>query len=1512
MFVNNELKEHLLRSSTIKSQAKIIAEWNLNYADNLAKVGNYRHRPLEGVAAKYGTVPSFYDPLDEGYFYTDATFSDVLLDGGVDETDSPVLLKTRKEKENLYYSLEDCFGRFRPRSGINKIRYGITEYVHHSNPDMALRPRYYMSDKTDKFKYWTSYRLENGIEYGIANASPLGQNHINDAAPFVVYSSPVAANRLVFKMQTNVGSSDQSPLFNLAGQISDPLYGFNNQTTPSEWRVDVLVNNEWKTVKKFETNSLRKNGNSIIGPDGYVELGYGLVVPEKYENIFKDNGELASEAALPVFANSGDAFLIKTSSSDVGKYYIWTVGGYEQFIPEYGWLLLDEGMEFNTPVVTNLGNPESYYNPANLATSYREFEYIQGIRLVVSRMNKFSSVFDLIEMSPRLVADISDITQSFSISKIASDLGNVGLPVGQLLASIGTLEIFDTEQAFADGNPLSLVPFSSFKNMKISFYDQIFQNDLVYTVPIKTMYADDFPEVNSSTRAVSVALRDLYSYFESVNAPQLFLTNVSTSYAISCLLDSIGFTNYEFKRVSGEVDDIIPFFFVDSNQSIAEVLQNIAVSSQSAMFFDEYNNFIVMSKNYMMPSEEQRSTDLGLIGSDDFIQDGIVENANAEFNIANIIDISSQEDSVFNDGKILFTTRYIQKSQASTKQAYMLDSEKTWIYKPVLLWQAVGEESAKSQNEQTSTQNSYALTAIPLKSNLSEELPQVVNGQVINNIVDFGEAVYWLGRYNGYFYANGEIIRYDAIEYSIPGVIDSVWIKSTQDYQDYFSKITFKGKMYPTGRVRIFAEPNYKVIDGVTVLQPGAVAKHGRAQFGTKIVKHTAGIDSSWTDGSRIKGIGMNSKFLFDVIEGDEPNSVLTLNTEVAEKRNNILTNKALLKSLYEDISFLNLYLLDNPDDGPTISQINAIQQQIDALTVSINQDMEDVFIALNDSVKYYSVSDANSQAKRAQVTGKIKNFLSYSYANEADNTSSLSTGSEMVQASALVLDGAGSADPEFAPINQLTYVYSSVTPNNSGVKTVDNRFTHFGTRMRILGKIGSTESQQEAFGAMSYLTIEPDNPEDRPNIAGGSGGVAGLLNASTGEGYYFEIAALDSENVEEFKFGNTFFYKVVSSGENGSVLPQLLWRGVSQVVVDSGDFVGQSRIFAQDTQTVYDLAFEYADNVDGTRTFYLYLNGTQIGTVTDTTPIVAGNSTALFIRGTSKCMFENVYALSHNYGQNPSLKLSPVIASAFGTESVTINESFSKYAISGLVQSTYLSGVSSSEDPKYNIYYDEFGTIMREAAYLNVRYDKAYPSLYSKIAASPTKLKGYNVSSYYGGAYGAEFLVFNATDTVIVLDSSTDTPLQIQGITFTQNSENELTVDEYFNKNSDLSSPVVNNGIVVTPILTFKERYQEIKNTRISYGKKEFVISAPYIQSRDSAMSLMAWLSDKVMRPRKSVGAQIFPMPILQLGDIIEIDYVSGNSYQAGQPGDRFVVYQIDYSRGVDGTNMEVYLSEV
>lgn len=1518
MFQDDRLRNHLTTSSTVKSNALVIAEWNLNDIDNVAKIGNYRFRPLDGVTSKYGSLVSSYDPLDEGNFYTGATNSDVVLDGGIDETSTPTLLKQTKEKERLLYSLEECIGRFRPRSGINKVRYGITPYLHHSHPDMAQRPRYYMADKQDRFKYWSSYRVENGVEYGIANVKNNNENIINDAAPFIIYNSNVAANRIVIKMQTNVGTVDLSPFSSINGQMDDPFFGYQNQTTPSEWQVDILVNNRWETIKKFVPNSLRPDGSPIIGPDGYVELQYGLIAPDEFKDTFIYNGVLSSETALPLQSANGDAYLIKSSDDDKGVLAIRNNLNWDTFVPRYGWYLANHSINLESNFVTNLANPDSYNNNIS-GVQYREFQYISGVRVAVSKMNKYNSTFDVIEISPRLVADISDMTESFNISKIASDLGTTGLPVGQLLASTGSIDIFDPEQAFLESSPSSIIPLESFKNMQIKFYDVITNNDGVHYVPLKTLYVESFPQFNPNTRTVSISLRDLYFYFESLSSPSLMMTNVSLSYAVSTLLDNIGFSNYVFKRLENEPEEIIPFFYTDPDSSLAQTLQDLAISTQSSMFFDEYNNFVVMSKNYMVPSASQRPTDITLYGGKDFVSNGVYRNQTTNDALANIEDISVQPDAVYNDGKINYSVKYIQKSESKATQSYMLDFQKSWVYKPVTLWKAAGSDRLRAVNEQKATSNSLTLTAIPLKSSLSSAVPFVSNGQIVNNVIDFGEAIALHDKYNGYFYANGEVIRFDAVEFSITGLVAPVWISSLDEYQNYFSKLPFAGKIYATGRIRIFAEPSYKTINGQTVLANGPVIKHGRGQFGTQITEHPAGINPKWTNGSSIRGLGMNSKFIFDVSVNDELVSVAALSPEDASRRQEIIQKKAAVKTLREEINSLNKQLLITPGNAEIISNIAAINELILAAEEDVSTAMNTLSTNLQKTVRFMNTDEANAQSKKTTVSGKIRNFMSSSYFTENANVSSKTLESQMTQASALIMDGAASSNTAYPPINHITYVYNSVPSTSGEASTTSSLYTHFGTRMRVVGKIlpGSNNSQ-EANGSMSYLSVDTDNPESNPVISGGSGGISGLLNPETGDGYYFEIVALDADNVEDYGAANMFFYKIISnapatnSQDSKYSMPELLWRGQSSITVDSGDFLGQNRVFAEEDATVYDIAFEYADNVDGTRTFYLYFNGAQIGTAVDSSPISPGNATALFVRGTSKCMFENVYALAHNYASNPSLKLSPVINSAFGTSNVNINESFSKYAISGLVQSTYLANISSGQPPKYNIYYDEFGTIMREAAYFDVKYTEAYPALYSRITPTVSKLKSYVVSSYFGGSYNADFLVFNATDTLLDINTGKAASLEIQGITFTQDSQNELSVDEFFNEKSKMSDPEISNGIVVTSPSLFKQQYQEIKNNRIMYGRNEFTIDARYIQSRDAANSLMLWLSNKIMKPRKSLGVLIFPNPMIQLGDIVSVDYSVDGVSQIGYGSNRFVVYHIEYSRSIDGPQMEIFLSEV
>ncbi len=1436
MFVNEALKTHLETSATVRLQSLVLAEWNMNMPDNIFKLGNYRYRPFDNTS-QYFTLPNDFDQLDAGNFFTGATDADVAIDGGFTNSNTPQIFTSTKDKMKMIYSLEDCLKPFRPRSGINKPLYFNNRFIANSGASMAQRPRYYMPSRYDEFKYWTSYRTENNIERGIAKNISNSLYYIDDAVPFVVYKNNVPTNRIVVKMQTNVGDVDLGPFTTATTSITDPLFGTLNKTTPSRWKVQYLKENSWVDAYSFTENDTRSSGEPIIDTDGYVELEYGLIIPEEYQGSFIFASTLSSDVLLPEISIEGYAYLVIENEGDRGTFHIWTNGGYATFTPQYGWQLGSEEVANNTNFVTDLTSPDSFDNDISGDLTYREFQYIRGIRIVVDTMNKFDSTFDLIEMSPRLVVDISDKVVDFKITKTLSDIGITSLPVGQLLASNGAISLFDDDQAFNENNTSSIVADYIRKNIKFNFYEIILNVDgFDYYVPIKTLYSEGFPQADVTAGTISINLRDFFFFLESMPAPRLLTTQTSLSYAITTILDYIGFTNYTFRRVTGESDPIIPYFFVAPDQNVAQVLNQLALATQTAMFFDEYNNFVVMSKDYLMPTEAQRSTDFILSGSNNQTDSGVIENATSG-NLPNILSIASQDKKIYNDGKINYTTRYIQRSYGSIRQSSMVDQNKTWIYKPSLLWEVSGTDNTKTINEVASKQGSYVLGAMPLNSILSSAVPTVVNHAVTNNIIDLGENIYWLTRYNGYLYSNGEIIRYDAAEFNVTGT-GNVWISSNQEYQKYFASIPFNGKIYPTGLIRIYSTPYYETVDGLTRLQNGAMLDHGRGQFGTTVTEHTAGISDYWSNNEYVRGCNMQAGFMFTT-------------------------------QLDEDVTY--------PATTTGAAGVD------------------------------------NALARQTTRNGVIKNFMANNYLTETQVNNLKSTETGTIQSSALIMNGPSFKTTD-VPLNFVSYVY----------KSLNNAYKHFGTRMRIVGKIeNNTSRTQTPIGSTTYYQASGTQPDQNVNIGGGSGGLAVLLNPETNNGYYFEIIALTEDNINSYlklntkgeaekSINNIVFYKVKKDSSNNNAIPIKLWGGLSKILVDDGRFTGQYRMSGEDNPTVYDLSVEYQD-LGKIRRFYLYINNKLIRVVDDTDPLPIYNNMALFTRGSSRVMFENIYALSENYSQNSVFTVGETLSSALSDTKINANESFRKYAMSGIIQSTYLSGISAQEPPKYNMYFEEFGTLMRECAYFDVKYDRAYPALYAQLSPTFNRIKGYTTSGFKADSYGAEFLIFNATDKALSLDETTGNFLRIQGITFTQDTTHELTVDEYFKKRGNLSDPEFKGDTLAYSPLVEKSKYDEIRQSRMIYGKNEFSIDSMYVQTPDDAEALMGWIINKIMHPKKSVGVNLFSIPTLQLGDIVTIDYKdSTNLDLVASDTSRFVVYNIEYSRGTDGPSMTAYLSEV
>jgi hypothetical protein len=473
-----------------------------------------------------------------------------------------------------------------------------------------------------------------------------------------------------------------------------------------------------------------------------------------------------------------------------------------------------------------------------------------------------------------------------------------------------------------------------------------------------------------------------------------------------------------------------------------------------------------------------------------------------------------------------------------------------------------------------------------------------------------------------------------------------------------------------------------------------------------------------------------------------------------------------------------------------------------------------------------------------------------------------------------------------------------------------------FGARVRLLGTRQETEMENVQKLAGSYPLYTSKNLKS--SINGESGGI-GILTNANGEGYYYEIVALNyvdskkNDGSNDFVAANSIevdtliFYRM--NLVDGILKPTVLFSDFRNILVDSGKFAGKVKGVKDSIEdSVYDIALKVNKINNKDWRISIYFNGAMLGLVQDKAPITNGISQniSLFTRGSSQIMFNDVYAIKTMTKKPASVEVSA--SSEIFNGNKTSNLSYSQYSLSPLVMTGFLSSLSPSEVPENNIYYEEFGTVMRECAYLNVKFDKVYPALRSKIAPQVSQIAAYLITGYNSTPYRAEFLVFNTTDFSLGLGDGEEynTILNIVGIGYTEEVARELTVDGFYNNRSDFSS----NSDYTSAV--YKNRYAEIKNNRLSYGNKSFTIDSPYIQSEETATELMEYIINKVSRPRKSVAVETFGMPIIQLGDLIKFSYDTQMVLPNTVTDNNFVVYGIEQTVSETGPSTILYLSEV
>lgn len=429
-----------------------------------------------------------------------------------------------------------------------------------------------------------------------------------------------------------------------------------------------------------------------------------------------------------------------------------------------------------------------YYNGTSWSTTepstYNGTQDLKQIKLtaVNSNTGKFIGV---LELSPRWVIDISNDIQSFDISKQTSLDQNSILPVGTLTANTLNVNLVRYDQSnltlkeYSQSDLIDNTKVYLFKNTIIKPYINIKDGETDNKINQGTFYIHSWDLYEFGTSSL-IAL-DAAKILQESLCPLLLVEDAPVTSSIKRLLDSIGFSNYQFylkKDQSGNLTDTsiptIKYFWTSEDKTVWETIQELCRDIQMNASVDENNILNFYSRDYIY--DTSRSVNWNFTSEEKTIDSKTV--------LPNIVSLTKKENSSANSVKVLW--------QAPANSMYDGSSSPLWT----------SDESYLGAGSLSQTLSSSDTTYFSLT----------------NNTIDQKSIMSAFFGFNGYALVNGEIIEYDGIEYQyVPKTSStnkaiSVLIKSQSDiwkyknlskpgYYDLNDPLTAYFK--PTGRYKI-------------------------------------------------------------------------------------------------------------------------------------------------------------------------------------------------------------------------------------------------------------------------------------------------------------------------------------------------------------------------------------------------------------------------------------------------------------------------------------------------------------------------------------------------------------------------------------------------------------------------------------------------------------------------------------------------------------------------------------
>lgn len=1114
------------------------------------------------------------------------------------------------------------------------------------------------------------------------------------------------------------------------------------------------------------------------------------------------------------------------------------------------WVKVSNSTEISPYVVTDL-NEVSLSTPSQLMK-------IKGVRLSVHQMSvasvggrSYPAGLEILELSPKLEIDLSEYTENFSFNSSIGDQTSFGLPVGDLVSSTGGVSLSNEGNQFLFSSTLSSLRMLS-PDVKFSFFQIVDTSESTSSIiPLKVLYSVEWSI--GEDYSVSVSLEDGFKFLREISAFDILVRTsigIPLSSALLFLLDNSGINGFNFIKSSPDAlgeDTTIRNFFCKREQTVAEVLEELAVATQCAMYFDARGKLTVLTKerlskkvNSVESNGSNSGTDMWMVFDEDYYLSN--SSSVSEFPYisgynANVISYREGKVNPITDGEIVYhvygpnkvagleslsegpSKRLLEETVFPAGLAFT-----NFQYATRIVWTpgetndaAFGAANLIKDLSSNRIKNVFTgtYTAVNEDSAIRGMFNSATDEQKKSLVIymDKNEGLLF-GPYKGHIFIDGEFIRYNGKLYHFDGLPAIIF--SDEEFSQKLrelstgTSITFIGLIIDVEFENIGQNGDkydYKVIGD------------GRAKMGTRIEPHYAFVE----EGNPI----LNTSNRYGIQLGGT--SQLS-QKPTAQIRYNFL-ERGRYKAVYRALKKSGLLNRINPD-------------------------------ILRSYLGFLKLEGVKNSADSALVDrigtdpiAKVKLDLATQNAATDNNVP-------------------GNFD-EFVYLNSERNIYAQRMdiPNFDGQPFIPNVVS---TRMRLYSPRRTGRNEQQTMETVSSIA-----------------GLGVNINPSTGEGYYLEVEGVGSgkSDVASEAFINTLrFYKVFKNSQ-GQYQPYLIFSApvgaftVSNIDVQvlkaerTADPVFELTVVIKQTSRGKKFIVRYGDTVIGS-----FLDTGQRPNASDEKdpdpgPIINGNDICLFVRGDSQAIYEYITAGVRE------IKLSD---EQFLRRYNSIDEQV-KTGIIPLSQQYFY----KNNSVKY--YYNDFAKLVREVKDYDIRFqDPTFASTLIDVSAINSD---YMIKSYRPTAFGAKLVVANTSAGPIILSDNTNNPLYIVGIVLEELSNGSVTMKEFYDQIDEKRRRVITR--------------EENKSV---YGEQTFTLDSQYMQSLNQARNMMRWITRNCSRQRMKLDMEIFPNPLLELGDKVKVyDKTRGyneNNQLFGQK--TFTVSSISYSVSNAGPGMNISLIEV